>query len=99
LSKFVRIAVDWLLMADTGEVLKKDRRCGEVPRLSHSKKNRGAKKRKTKTPRRQRRINPVAFCPIRYIDTSLDWRVVRLRQHELFLVAFRDQYLRGRFRQ
>ena len=42
---------------------------------------------------------PCGFLPDPLHRHVLDWRVVRLRQHELFLVAFRDQYLQGRFRQ
>jgi hypothetical protein len=50
-EQIVRIAVDWLLVADIGEVLKKDRRYEKFPDYHIPKKTRGRKigRRKRRT--------------------------------------------------
>ena len=45
-SKFVRIAVDWLLMSDIGEVIKKIMDSEKFPDYQIPKKTAGRKKRK-----------------------------------------------------
>jgi hypothetical protein len=49
-SKFVRIAVDWLLMSDIGEVIKKIVDSEKFPDYAVSKKRTERKKRRRKTP-------------------------------------------------
>jgi len=50
-SKFVRIAVDWLLRSDIGEVIKTIVDDEAFPDYAISKRTAGRKKRKRKTPR------------------------------------------------
>jgi len=50
-SKFMRIAVDWLLMSDLGEVLKKIVDAEKFPDYQIPKKPTGGKKRSPKKPR------------------------------------------------
>jgi hypothetical protein len=49
-SKFVRIAVDWLLMSDLGEVLKKIVDSDSFPDYAIPKKATGRKKRRRRNP-------------------------------------------------
>jgi hypothetical protein len=49
-SKFVRIAVDWLLMSDIGEVIKRIVDSEAFPDYAVSKKDTERKKRRRKTP-------------------------------------------------
>ena len=51
-SKFVRIAVDWLLMSDIGEVLKRIVDSEAFPDYAIPKKPAGRKKRRPKRPKR-----------------------------------------------
>ena len=51
-SKFVRIAVDWLLMSDIGEVLKKIVDVEKFPDYAMPKKPTARKRRKQRKPRR-----------------------------------------------
>ena len=50
-SKFVRIAVDWLLMSDLGEVIKKIVDAEKFPDYAIPKKPTGSKKRNPQKPR------------------------------------------------
>ena len=49
-SKFVRIAVDWLLMSDIGEVLKKIMDAEAFPDYAITEKRTEGKKRRRKKP-------------------------------------------------
>jgi hypothetical protein len=51
-SKFVRIAVDWLLMSDIGEVIKKIVDSDSFPDYAMPKKPGGRRKRRRKNPSR-----------------------------------------------